>query len=162
MYTIAILILSTLLPYSLYADKTTQPDPNPIQRVVRVANTTDKTYKVFIKDGNSKYHEPIVLYPGGSQYMFCRTKDISSISFQPAPAAGKAFQIDKPLSEMMRVDCYDRNSLKDNFHFYLMPNNTIKSFPASSPQDLEIIEQVKNHTFFPPSRPFTTPFTKKP
>ena len=92
--------------------------------------------------------------------MFCRTTDISLISFQPCQSIGKSFRIEKPISEMIRVDCYDQNSLENNFHFYIFPDHSIRSFPAASPQDLEIIKEVENHTFVAPSRPFTTPFTK--
>ena len=126
-----------------------------------MGNITENTYKVFIKDEHHKYHEPITLYPGCTQFMFCRTEKISMISFQPCKPAGKMFQIHKPLSEMNRADCYDESALESNFHFYLLPDHSIKSFPAASQQDLEIVEQVKNHTFVAPSRPFTTPFAKK-
>lgn len=161
MYILAIFILSTIVSHTTHANENSPQEKKTIARVIHVGNMTETTYKVFLKDGNHKYHEPVVLAPGCTQYMFCRTNTISLISFQPCKPTGKMFQIDKPISEMMRVDCYDQDALEQNFHFYLLPNNTIKSFPASSPQDLEILEQVKNHTFTPPSRPFTPlPFGK--
>ena len=144
----------------MFAQTDAQASKKPIARVVHVGNMTTNTYKVFIKDGDHKYHEPVLLSPGSTQYMFCRTESIALISFQPSQPIGHQFQIHKPISEMMRVDCNDKNSLANNFHFYLFPDNTIKSFPAASPQDLEIIAQVKNHTFVPPSKPFTSPFNQ--
>lgn len=158
MYKIVISILVSMIPCLLSAKETSHTIKKPIERVIHVGNMTQNAYKVSIKDGNHKYHEAVILNPGCTQYMFCRTPDISLISFQPCKPTGHQFQIDKPLSEIMRVDCIDTRALTNNFHFYLFPNHEIRSFPASSEQDLEIIKEVQNHTFTPPSRPFTSPF----
>ncbi len=162
MYKIAISILSTIIPCIIFADATIQKLKKPIERVVQVGNITPNTYLVYIKDAHGNYHEPALLPPGCTQYMFCRTKKISLISFQPHKPVGKQFQIDRPISEMTRVDCYDEQTLADHFHFYLLPNYTISSFEAASQKDLEIINQVRTHTFIAPSGAFTSPFKQKP
>lgn len=161
MYKIAISILSTMIPCMIFANTNDHNAKRPIERVVHIGNMTQNTYQISIKDAHGKLHEPAILPPGCTQYMYSRTEKISSISFQPCKPIGKQFQIHKPISEMLRIDCNDHTSLAHNFHFYLFPDNTIRGFPAASPKDLEIIQQVNDHTFVVPSEAFTSPFEKK-
>ena|GEM_PF-4540235 len=137
---IQFLMILTLIPHVLVSNH-----KDNTHRVIHVGNVTENTYKVTVFDAHSKSHETALLPPGATQYMFCRTERISQLSFEPQHPIGQTFAVYKPLSEMYIVKFTDHGALRDNFHFYLFPDHTVKSFPAVSTKDKEIIAQAKKH-----------------